>query len=372
MECGNAPSLARAERSIGLKSWSIAYKKDPYNYPFDEVMLSEEVSVVDREWARFRLLKRAIFDFDIIHFNFGLSIMPQWNPEFPSGLGIFKSFYHKVYTRVLEYCDLPLLKSLGKGIMVTYQGSDARQADYCREHFPITFVNEVDPKMFSVISDINKRRCIAIFERYADRIYAVNPDLLNVLPEQAAFLPYSNVDITHWHPRTAMPFNPNCPLILHAPSDRNIKGTKYIVKAIERLKAEGLQFEFMLIENMSNAQARQIYERADIVIDQLLAGWYGGLAVEIMALGKPVICYLRESDFKFIPEGMRNEMPVINANPSTIYEVLKYWLTENREKIPELGKISRSYVERWHDPGKIAEGLKRDYEKTMLKKRINR
>ena len=32
-----------------------------------------------------------------------------------------------------------------------------------------------------------------------------------------------------------------------------------------------------------------MYAQADLVVDQVLIGWYGALAVETMAMGKPVI-----------------------------------------------------------------------------------
>ena len=40
---------------------------------------------------------------------------------------------------------------------------------------------------------------------------------------------------------------------------------------------------------------------SDVVIDQILMGTYARLAIESMALGKPVICYLREDLFEFNP-----------------------------------------------------------------------
>jgi hypothetical protein len=112
-----------------------------------------------------------------------------------------------------------------------------------------------------------------------------------------------------------------------------------------------------------------MYARADLLVDQLLAGWYGGLAVELMALGKPTICYIREEDLKFIPEAMRAELPIINATPSTIYDILKEWLTVRRHMLPELGQRCRHYVETWHDPLKIAARLKSDYEEIVASKR---
>jgi hypothetical protein len=59
---------------------------------------------------------------------------------------------------------------------------------------------------------------------------------------------------------------------------------------------------------------------------------------------------------------MRRELPVINATPSNMYEVLKEWLTTRRGDLGARGLRSRAFVERWHDPLRIAEGIKRDYE----------
>ena len=86
----------------------------------------------------------------------------------------------------------------------------------------------------------------------------------------------------------------------HAPSDRKTKGTQLIIDALDSLNQSGYRFEFILIEGLSNEEARKKYETIDVLVDQLFAGWYGGLAVEAMALGKPVLVYLREEDFKFV------------------------------------------------------------------------
>jgi glycosyltransferase involved in cell wall biosynthesis len=105
-----------------------------------------------------------------------------------------------------------------------------------------------------------------------------------------------------------------------------------------------------------------MYEQADLVIDQLLVGWYGGMAVEAMALGKPVISYIREGDLRFIPPAMSSQLPIIRATPSTLYDVLSEWLTVRRQELSRVGSRSRAYVERWHDPLWIANRLKREYE----------
>ena len=205
--------------------------------------------------------------------------------------------------------------------------------------------------------DDYKRRQIEKFARYANRTYALNPDLLSILPS-AQFLPFAR-DTREWVPHYGEPRAR--PRVLHAPSHRGVKGTRFLLEAAERLKNEGVPFDLELIENLPHAEAQQRYRDADLVVDQLLLGWYGGFAVEAMALGKPVITYLRTSDLPNVPLEMRATLPVINATPTTIYDVLKDWLTVRRHALPERGRASRAYVERWHDAREIAKRLIADY-----------
>jgi glycosyltransferase involved in cell wall biosynthesis len=282
---------------------------------------------------------------------------------------ITKSFRHwcfQKYVELFEFADLPILKTLKKGICVTYQGDDARQKEFSLKNFEITAANHVDENYYPPGSDKIKQERIALFDKYADRIYAVNPDLLHVLPARAEFLPYANIDIREWRPTPKE--NSRKPVLIHAPTSQQAKGTVFILQAVERLKAEGVPFEFVLVEGLPNSEARKLYERADLLVDQLLIGWYGGIAVELMALAKPVVCFVRDSDLKFIPTQMRDEIPIINANPNTIYKVLKDWLTIYRDRLPEVGEKSRAYVESWHDPIKIATRLRKDYETIVASK----
>lgn len=360
---GNPQGLARAERELGLKSVAIAFDENYLKYQTDGKLFKGDESQAKRDLKHWGVLWRIIREFDIVHYNFGMSILPSYYPAVKFiGTKYPRPFYeaYDLYRRMQDMRDLPLLKRLRKKIVVTYQGDDARQGDFCRANFAISPANEVE--YYTPESDEHKRHRIATFDKYADRIYALNPDLLHVLPARAKFLPYASIDPRDWTP-VVKTERPKRPTILHAPTHRGVKGTRYILEAVERLKAETeLDFEFVLVEGLSHKEARRLYERADLLIDQLLCGWYGGLAVELMALGKPVICYIRDEDLKFIPARMREELPIINAGATTIYEVLREWLTARKGELPLVGTRSRAYVENWHDPLKIAARLKGDYE----------
>jgi hypothetical protein len=357
---GHAPQLAAAERELGLESWSVALHDSPYGYRPDEVLFAPGDGALRREARRLALLRRALRDFDLIHFNFGQSMLHvpsgSWGRS-PAAIG------REAVARSVGGLDLPLLKSAGKGVVVTYQGDDARQGDWSRAHLAISIAAEVDATYYTTAGDDSRRRRIRHAARYADAIFALNPDLLQVLPPTAEFLPYASVDPRAWKP--VAPGVSDTPVVVHAPTDRGAKGTRFVVAAIDALRADGLDVELVLAEGRSRAEARREYERADIVVDQLLAGWYGGVAVEAMALGKPVVAYIRSSDLGRVPAELVADLPIIEARPETLTAVLRRLLVDERSRLPALGAAGRAFVERWHDPTRIAERLAATYERIM-------
>jgi len=173
-------------------------------------------------------------------------------------------------------------------------------------------------------------------------------------------MPYGNVDLDDWSP-VEFKKKDNSLIILHAPTNRIIKGTKYLIEAVSKLKKEGYPVKLKLLEDVKHDQMKEFCQDADIVIDQLLVGWYGGFAVETMALGKPVICYLNEDLFYVVP--WAEDIPIVNANLATLYDKLK-WLIENPQERERLGKLDRKFVEKYHNPIKIAKKLIKWYQGT--------
>ncbi len=354
---GQAPGISRFEKSFGHHSRVVSYTDSVFGYFSDEVLWKSGSTHGQQEKQRWKLLAGALSDYDVIHFNFGTPIL-DWDNYLYAGPGKRMRLY-RLYNRLNSLLELPLLRFSNKVIAVTYQGDDARQGDFCRRHFKFSIANDVGPDYYTQESDVKKRRRIKRFSKHAHLVYALNPDLFHVLPTRTRFLPYAHIDLDEWG--VAHSAVRGRPLLLHAPSHRGAKGSRYILEAVDRLKSAGVQFDFMLIEGITQAEARKLYERADIAVDQLLAGWYGGFAVEMMALGKPVICYIRQEDLHFIPEAMRSSLPVIQADSGTIESVLKIWLTKADSDRRHQGLVSRQFVERWHDPRRIVQGLLHDY-----------
>lgn len=339
---GHPGGLARAERELGLDSTSVSLFPHPFGHEVGEVLGRDGDSIARRYANRARLLLR-MCSVDVVHFNFG-------EPLFPVPQGVHGTT--AAVARMIALRDLPLLRRLGKRIVVTFQGDDARQARVGGR-----LVAAV-PERYTPELDAARRRTIAAFDRYAHAIFFLNPDLADVLPERASFLPYASVDPTAWTSTPEEPGRP--PLVVHAPSDPRVKGTDHVLAAIGKLQADGVRLRFELLHDVGRDAVRAALERSAVVVDQLNAGWYGGLAVEAMALGKPVIAALDLLDHPSLPPELRTEVPVVDTSAETLVDQLRLLLTSVDER-RRLGSAGRAFVERWHDPREVAQAVIRAY-----------
>lgn len=178
---------------------------------------------------------------------------------------------------------------------------------------------------------------------------------------------YKAIDLNLWQPRMEIPAEHLlCPTqnlrILHSAylekSDRtwkgrNIKGSPYVVAAIEQLQTEGYPVEYLYISAKPSNQMRFYQAQADIVVEQLIYGWWGSTGVETMALGKPVVCYIRPSwkEFFLSLHKEYDDVPVINADTGSIYTVLKSLVVDAAYR-KQKGEESRQFALQHFDPEK--------------------
>lgn len=140
----------------------------------------------------------------------------------------------------------------------------------------------------------------------------------------------------------------------------DVKGSKQIRQAIQRLQAEGYSIEAIIFDKVVHKNLKYYQMQADIVVDQLCAGWHGSTGAEAMAVGKPVITSVAAGVIPCIPDG--REYPFVAADKNTIYEVLKECL-DNPVKTKEMGISSRKYAEKYHDYRVVARQLDRVYKR---------
>lgn len=358
-QTGHAYQLSRAERARGFDSRLVTLAPERYQYPVDEV-LSTKGSELGIEVARVRLLARALSWADIVHFNFGTGVTRPWlgPPEPGASLG---RQMRSLVGRALSLRELPLLYAAGARVFVTFEGSDVR---------PSTSSLLVDDELaaealrsfYDQRRDGAKARTLRHFERWSDGMFVLTPDLL-AYANSAVYTQCASVN-----PAAVPVLGPSGGKrikIVHAPTQQSIKGSRFILAAIDELRQEGWPLDLEFIERMTHEQAMAAFRSADLVIDQAVIGWYGVVAIEAMAMAKPVACYVAPAARAYAPSAMDAQLPVVTIRPSTMAADLRQFLHLGQESWKAIGAAGRTFVERWHAPEVAASITCEAYERAL-------
>jgi glycosyltransferase involved in cell wall biosynthesis len=263
-------------------------------HPEADESLERRGGLLRRQATQWRAFLRLLPRTDVFHFYFGLTLVP----------------------RSLQF---PILRALRKRSVMHYLGSDIRGKT---------------PQQLA----FGKKAGAEIVGSY---------DAIRWVPE-AEFVP-PGVDVRSIEP--APPSDRSRPVILHAPSSRRRKGTEHVIAA-----CEGLEADLVLVEGLHHEEAFERYRDADIVVDQLNAGWYGLFAIECMALGKPVVTFLHEEAVRRTEEALGDRVPLVRATKDDLRAQLEPLVASAAER-RRIGAESRAYVERVHDLERVADRL---------------
>lgn len=325
-------SLACAERRKGFDSISLAVGNNKFSMKSDLNIYSFNKYFTALEKIKTFLSIRK--KYDVYHFNYASSLI-----DYPS--------------KSINYIDLPYYDGAK---FVTFNGSDLRRS-LPKEYNINSYFHDEDYRDENIAC---REKRLEKLLKYVDFCFVVNPDLMNFLPsDKAVFLPYikeSVFELKNFEKKTNRT-NLKEFVIVHAPTNRKIKGSDFIIKSIEDLKKK-FPIKFVLVENKSHAEAKKIYEQADLVIDQMRIGWYGGVSVEVMSMGIPVAVYINPRDLKFVPSDMRNAI-------SQSFLLVDYFnfserISELIDSIPFYNKLSveaKNYVEKYHNPDLLIENV---------------
>lgn len=178
--------------------------------------------------------------------------------------------------------------------------------------------------------------------------YVSTPDLLDDLPD-ATWLPVV-VDLDVWTPGDE-PLRRDRPVVVHAPSNRALKGTELIEPVLARLEDDGL-ITYRRIEGVAAAEVPALIRSADVVLDHFGIGNYGVLTCEAMATGRVSISHIHERVRARVPVGI----PTLEATPDTLAEVLRRVLDE-REWARSVAARGPAFVRDWHDGSRSVSAL---------------
>jgi glycosyltransferase involved in cell wall biosynthesis len=317
--------FARGLREKGIKALSVV-TYDGFKREIDvELLYGGNIfqKILRHSW---NYLKRIswFFEFNTFHFYFGTTLLPG-------------------------QLDLPFYRLFGKKVIMGYLGAEVhRYQESIEKYGRYTNVQHYIANGVKHDEDIDKR--YRHESKYMDLQFVCDPVIGEFVPG-SILLPLA-IDVSEYQ-YTRKELGDEI-VIMHAPTSRGHKGSKYILAAFDKLLENGYPIKPLLVEGVSHKELKQKYIECDIFVDQILAGWYGTASIEAMALGRPVVCFIRDEYLKDVEYG--NQVPVVNATIDNIYEVLVR-LIEQKEALPEIGRRSREFIERNHDLSRLTDKL---------------
>jgi glycosyl transferase family 1 len=286
---------AQALRGRGIDARLVVFERYKLHPEADESLeIPSNSLLLSRQARQWAALARLLPRTDVFHFHFGLTLVPQ-------------------------SLQFPILRAARKKSVMHYLGSDIRGKT---------------PEQLA-------------YGKKADAEIVGSYDAIRWVPGAEVIPP--GVNLTAIEP--APPSDRERPLIVHAPSSRRRKGSEHVIAAVE-----GLDADLELVEGLRHDEAFQRYRAADLVVDQLNAGWYGLFAIEAMALGKPVVTFLHDEAVRRTEEAFGTRVPIVSATAETLREALRP-LVADAARRRELGAASRAYVQRVHDLETVTDRL---------------
>jgi glycosyltransferase involved in cell wall biosynthesis len=335
------PKLSQADRLLGFKSRSAVFVTYRITQSFDYVFEKAVNFVVKHAPAQYAaamlqflyrsILLWALFKFDVFHFFYDQGFLEREgrfgvNPE-----------------------ELHLLRRAGKRVYLYAYGADVRTRKatvalgkyHCCLHCDRVGVH-------CICDDEEAARKQAFYQQHATALISMG-DMMEYVPG-AKNLYYWPMDI-HQIPYIGVSWDGIRPLkILHAPNHEWAKGSWYLREAVQNLRRQGIGLELLEISNVSNKEVLQLIQEVDIVADQFLIGWHGYTTLEAMAYGKVVLCYIRDREMLLQP----SECPIVSANPDTLEQILADLASVPPQRLQEIGKQGRHYVEKYFSISAVA------------------
>jgi glycosyltransferase involved in cell wall biosynthesis len=252
---------------------------------------------------------------------------------------------------IFRFYELPLLRLLGKKIVVIYFGSDARppflsgpwrdddgyMTDFAGAH--------AEAKAM--------RRAIRRVERYADQI------INHTGTDQFFTRDYVRLAVIGLPVRPVEPTGGERPgtgriKIVHAPSRPFAKGTHVFRRIIEELRAEGHPIDYAELIGVPNERVLAELATCDFVLDELYSDVpMAMLATEAAMLGKPTVVgsYYEAGYERDNPDPERP--PSLFVPPEKVKDAVRR-LVEDPDYRLALGARARDFVLRERSPAAVA------------------
>ena len=284
----------QALRRRGIDARLVVFNTQPFRPTQADWDLKRPRSgLLRQQVVQWRALAKLLPQTDIFHFYFGKTLVPK-------------------------SLNMPILKAARKRSVMHFLGDDIRNKPLeelaYRKRFDATIVGS-----------------------YAATRWV--PDATAVIPP--------GLDLRDYEP--VAPVERERPLVVHAPSDLEKKGTRHVIAACAQLPVD-----LDVVHGVPHDEAVERFKRADIIVDQMHYLWHGVFAIESMAYGQPVVTHLDPDAVAQTEEAFGVKVPIVSATKDDLVEKLRP-LVDSFELRKGLGEEGRAYVERVHDLDKVAD-----------------
>jgi hypothetical protein len=150
--------------------------------------------------------------------------------------------------------------------------------------------------------------------------------------------------------------------IVHAPTNRIIKGTPEILSAVEEAQKHR-KFEFILLEDLPREKVLEAKSTCHIAIDQIGnrgGTGYGINSLETLSMGIPTITDMNCGFDKWLPEN-----PFVAANEGNLSEKIIELIDNNDFRLKKREQ-SRKWVEKYHSYKSVFGEMLKLYKKNNI------
>jgi hypothetical protein len=310
---GQAQEMAEAVRVYGHEAEVWSFGSPAFGFGADRVFDKDRLLThPDYRWSMF---DEAVRRFDVFHFIYGRSLLDPVDPVLP------------------PLWDLPVLKFLGKRVLMHFRGSDVRLASLHQQREADSYFNNSP----ALVDEEAIRMRVSIARRHCDALLVSTPGLIDYVPD--ALLIGHTLDPKRWS--RIRPAEPDVPVVVHIPTNPQIKGTPAIEAALKPLAQAGI-IKYRRLENLSRAELREALGEADLVVDSLRIGDHGLISVEAMATGCIALAHIHARNRERNPG-----VPVVEVDAETLGSVVEE-LAKSPERRSELRKTGLDWVESRH------------------------
>lgn len=186
--------------------------------------------------------------------------------------------------------------------------------------------------------------------------FVSTPGLLADLPD--AHLLGVVIDVDRW--TNEMPLLSGERIrVVHAPTQRHIKGSALIRPAVDRLVDEGL-IDYVELEGVPNADMPRVFAEADVILDQFRIGDYGVAACETMASGRIALTALTDAVRAEASGKAGMPIPIPPVTIATLEDVLRD-IADRRDHYRAVAAQGPAFVRRLHNGDFSRDVLMREF-----------